>query len=308
MESAELIGPVLAVGLLVFLATLLILYGIFRRRLNLIERLSPDRAGNVDGTGVQAWTKRLEEVLIPIGEMLPRSPAEMTRQEKKLAQAGIRRKESVLLLNGAHVVIATALLLGSWAAGYLAAHPFLYVMLSILGGAAIPDIWLMRRISRRKADIQDSLPNFLDLTVVCIEAGLGLDQALMRVSEELRLAHPDFSDELRVRNLEVSMGRSRSEAFRNLAERTGVEDLKTLIAILIQTDRFGTSVGQAFRTFSDSLRTRRRQRAEEQAAKLAIKMILPMVLFIFPAVFIVILGPAVIAIVRDLLPALTGNQ
>jgi tight adherence protein C len=127
------------------------------------------------------------------------------------------------------------------------------------------------------------------------------------VGQEIRVAHPDLADELQLRNLEVNMGRTRSDAFRNLADRTGVEDLKALVAILIQTDRFGTSVGQALRTFSDSLRVKRRQRAEELAAKLAIKMVIPMVVFIFPGVFIVILGPAFIKIIRDLLPTLAGQ-
>jgi len=148
----------------------------------------------------------------------------------------------------------------------------------------------------------------MDLAVIAVEAGLGLDQALLCVGDEISVAHPALADELRLRNLEVNMGRSRSEALRNLAERTGVEDLKALIAILIQTDKFGTSVGQALRTFSESLRIKRRQRAEEQAAKLAIKMVIPMVVFIFPGVFIVILGPAFIAIVRDLLPTLSGSN
>ena len=147
----------------------------------------------------------------------------------------------------------------------------------------------------------------MDLAIISIEAGLGLDQALLRVGDEIRMAHPELADELLVRNLEVNMGRSRSDAFRNLAERTGLEDLKALVAILIQTDRFGTSVGQALRIFSESLRTKRKQRAEEQAAKLAIKMIVPMVLFIFPAVFIVILGPPLLAILRELLPMLAGQ-
>ena len=130
---------------------------------------------------------------------------------------------------------------------------------------------------------------------------------MLRVGDEISVAHPSLSDELALRNLEVNMGRSRSDAFRNLADRTGVEDLKALVAILIQTDKFGTSAGQALRTFSEAMRVKRRQRAEEQAAKLAIKMVIPMCLFIFPGVFIVILGPAFIAIIRDLLPTLAGN-
>jgi tight adherence protein C len=295
-----------AIGFLIFLASLLVLYGLFRRPVNLQERLKSAPAENPEA-GISGVVKRLESILIPIGEMLPRSPAEMSRQEKKLVQAGIRRKEAVLLLNAAHVVIAVLFLLLFATTGYLYRQPMLFVVLSIFGGAALPDIWLKRKTDRRKENIQHALPDAMDLAVVSVEAGLGLDQALMRVGEEIRIAHPDLANELQLRNLEINMGRSRSDAFRNLAERTGVEDLKALVAILIQTDRFGTSVGQALRTFSDGLRVKRRQRAEEQAAKLAIKMVLPMVLFIFPGVFIVILGPAFIAIIRDLLPTLAGQ-
>jgi len=251
--------------------------------------------------------KRLEKVLIPIGEMLPRSPKEMSRQERRLVQAGIRRKDAVILLNASHLLIAGLLLLAFASKGYLYRQPMLFVVLSLLLGAAIPDIWLKTRTEKRKLNIQHGLPDAMDLAVIAIEAGLGLDQALARVGNEIRVAHPDLADELHLRNLEVNMGRSRSDAFRNLADRTGVEDLKALVAILIQTDRFGTSVGQALRTFSDSLRTKRRQVAEEKAAKLAIKMVVPMMLFIFPGILIVILGPAMIAIIRDLLPALAGQ-
>jgi tight adherence protein C len=239
--------------------------------------------------------------------MLPRSPTEMSRQERRLVQAGIRRKDGVLLLNAAHLVIAGSLLFVFASQGHLYRQPLLYLVLSLLGGAAIPDIWLKTRTEKRKENIQHGLPDAMDLAVISIEAGLGLDQALLRVGNEIRVAHPELADELHLRNLEVNMGRSRSDAFRNLADRTGVEDLKALVAILVQTDRFGTSVGQALRTFSDSLRTKRRQVAEEKAAKLAIKMVLPMVLFIFPGILIVILGPAFLAIVRDLLPKLAGH-
>jgi tight adherence protein C len=303
----ETLQIALAIGFLIFLATLLALYGLFKRPLNLRQRLAPAEATKSDESGVKAFVKRVENLLIPIGEMLPRSPDEMSRQERKLAQAGIRRKDAVLLLNAAHVVLVLLFLLIFASTGYLYRHTLLFLVLSVFGGAAIPDIWLKRKTERRKQNIQYALPDAMDLAVICVEAGLGLDQALMRVGQEIRLAHPELADELQLRNLEVNMGRSRSDAFRNLAERTGVEDLKALVAILIQTDRFGTSVGQALRTFSDSLRTKRRQRAEEAAAKLAIKLIIPMVLFIFPGVFIVILGPAFIAIIRDLLPTLAGQ-
>src|SRR5262249_14044994 len=157
-----------------------------------------------------------ENVLIPIGEMLPRSPAELSRQERKLVQAGIRRKDAVLLLNGAHVVLVI-LFLGLFATkGYLYRQPMLFGVLSIFLGAALPAIWLKKRTERRKENIQHALPDAMDLAVVSVEAGLGLDQALLRVGQEIRSAHPDLSDELHLRNLEVQMGRSRSEAFRNL--------------------------------------------------------------------------------------------
>jgi tight adherence protein C len=252
-------------------------------------------------------TRQVERALVSMGEKLPRSPAEMSRQERKLVQAGYRRKDAVLLLNGSHIAVILLLLLAFGSFGYLYRQPVVSIAISIFLGALIPDMWLRKAIQRRQQNIQFALPDAMDLSVIAVEAGLGLDQALMRVGDEINVAHPDLADELRLRNLEINMGRSRSEALRNLADRTGVEDLKALVAILIQTDKFGTSVGQALRTFSESLRVKRRQRAEEMAAKLAIKMVIPMVLFIFPGVFIVILGPAFIAIIRDLLPTLNGQ-
>ena len=295
----------IAVGLLIFLGGLLALVGISKKRLNLDRRLN--QPGEQVGTTIEGVTKQVERALVSIGEKLPRSPAEMTRQERKMVQAGYRRKDAVLLLNGAHVAVLTLSLLIFLASGFFYRQPVISIVFSIFIGAVIPDLWLRRAILRRQEEIQFALPDAMDLAVIAVEAGLGLDQALMRVGDEIITAHPALADELRLRNLEVNMGRSRSDALRNLAERTGVEDLKALIAILIQTDKFGTSVGQALRTFSDSLRVKRRQRAEEQAAKLAIKMVIPMVLFIFPGVFIVIVGPAFIAIIRDLLPTLSGN-
>jgi tight adherence protein C len=232
----------------------------------------------------------------------------MSRQERRLVMAGYRRKDAVLVLNGCHIAVLLLALVAFAATGYLYRQPVISLVMSVFIGAAIPDLWLRKAIQRRQENLQFGLPDAMDLAVIAVEAGLGMDQALMRVGDEINLAHPDLADELRLRNMEINMGRSRSDALRNLAERTGVEDLKALVAILIQTDKFGTSIGQALRTFSDSLRVKRRQRAEEQAAKLAIKMVVPMVLFIFPGVFIVILGPAFIAIVRDLLPTLSGTK
>jgi len=303
----EALPIAIVVGLLIFLGGILALSGISKKPLNLGRRLNRDAPAEEEGA-VAGVTKQVERALVSIGERLPRSTSEMSRQERRLVQAGYRRKDAVMLLNGSHVAVVLILLIGFASFGYLYRQPVISFVLCLFLGAAIPDMWLRRAMGRRQEAIQFGLPDGMDLAVIAVEAGLGLDQALLRVGEEISIAHPELADELRLRNIEINMGRSRSEALRNLAERTGVEDLKALVAILIQTDKFGTSVGQALRTFSDSLRIKRRQRAEEQAAKLAIKMVVPMVLFIFPGVFIVILGPAFIAIVRDLLRTLSGTK
>ncbi|HET9942368.1 MAG TPA: type II secretion system F family protein, partial [Terriglobia bacterium] len=265
----------IAVGLLMFLGVLLALFGIAKKRHNLDRRLNQPGEQPDEPSAIAGVTKQVERALVSIGERVPRSPAEMSRQERRLVQAGYRRKDAVLLLNGSHIAVVLLFLAIFASFGYLYRQPVFSFAISLFLGAALPDLWLRKMIQRRQDSIQFAMPDAMDLAVIAVEAGLGLDQALLRVGDEIRVAHPDLADELRLRNLEVNMGRTRSEALRNLAERTGVEDLKALVAILIQTDKFGTSVGQALRTFSDSLRVKRRQRAEEQAAKLAIKMVVP---------------------------------
>jgi tight adherence protein C len=167
-------------------------------------------------------------------------------------------------------------------------------------GFFLPRFVLKRMIRNRQRRLTLGLPDALDLTVICVEAGLALDQALMRVGEDLRHAHPELSSEFHMFNLEMRAGKPRVEALHNLAARTGVDDIRALVATLVQTDRFGTSVAQALRVHSDSLRTERRQRAEEAAAKTTIKMVVPLVLFILPSLVFVTLGPAVISLIRAL--------
>lgn len=298
----------LAVGFLIFVAVALILYAVFQKRMDLGSRLNSRTAPEAQTSKVHTVVQRIEQVARPIGQMLPRSPEEMSRQEKKLVRAGYRRKDAVILFYAAQLITGLALLTAAALTGYLYKNAILSIALSLFGGAALPDMWLKSRMNFRMRRIQFALPDAMDLAIVAVEAGLGLDQALKRVGDEIKISYPELSEELYLRNIEVNMGRTRADALRNFAERIGVEDLKALVAILIQTDRFGTSVGAALRTFSESLRVKRRQRAEEQAAKLAVKMIVPMVVFVFPAVFVVILGPAAITIVRDLLPALSGGK
>jgi tight adherence protein C len=231
----------------------------------------------------------------------------MSRQEHRLAQAGIRRRDAPLLLYGGKIAFAIVMFLICATVPSIRANPILLIALPILLGALIPDMVLTRLIQRRKTLLQQGLPDALDLAVICVEAGLGLDQSLIRIGQELENVHPALSQELNLYSLEVNAGRKRADALRNLGQRTDVDDIKAFSAVLIQTDRFGTSVAKALRVFADTMRSKRRQRAEEQAAKMSIKMIPPLVFFIFPAIFVVILGPAIIAIVRHLLPGLSAG-
>ena len=178
---------------------------------------------------------------------------------------------------------------------------FMICMFLAVGGFYLPEIWLRRRIANRRERIFLGLPDLLDLLVICVEAGMGLDAAFSRVAEEMRLSNRVLSDEFRLLNLELRAGKLRRDAMRDLALRVGLEDMRSLVTVLIQTERFGTSIADALRVFSDSLRTKRFQRAEEIAAKLPVKLMLPLILFIFPALFVAILGPAAINIARILL-------
>lgn len=296
------------IGALVFLAVMTIGSAVMGRSRTLEERV---RTGDEEVPGprfnFRNMLKRSEQIIRPLGEIIPRSPDEMSRQERRLVKAGFRRKDAAVLFYGVKLALAILFLVIFTAAGYPTQNVFLHVVVAVLFGAVLPDFWLGRRISKRKENIQLGIPDALDLTVVCVEAGLGLDQSLMRIGQEIRSIHRDLSDELRLLNLEVNAGKSRAQSLRNLANRTEVDDLKALVAVLIQTDRFGTSIAQSLRVFSDSLRVKRRQRAEEKAAKTTIKMIPPLVFFILPAIFVVVLGPAIITLVQEFLPSL-GNQ
>jgi tight adherence protein C len=170
-------------------------------------------------------------------------------------------------------------------------------------GFYLPDIWLRIRTARRRKKIFNGLPDALDLLVVCVEAGMGLDAAITRVGEEIRFTDRELSDELRLLNLELRAGKTRVEALRNLGKRVDLEDMNSLVTLLVQTEKFGTSIAQALRVYSDTFRTKRYQAAEELAAKLPVKLLFPLVFFIFPAIFVVILGPAVIQIIHTF----TGN-
>ena len=296
-------------GALLFVGLFAAGYAALSARLKLAGRLE-DREQRLQKAEFN-WLQYLrgsEKVFKPLGEMLPRSPEEMTRQERRLVQAGIRRRDAPAIFYGVKVALAIAVFIGFIATGYWRTNPLLYTALPILVGALLPDIWLNRAMINRKDRIRRALPDAMDLAVVCVEAGLGLDQSLMRIGQELRPSYPDLSDELHLYGLEVNAGKKRVEALRNLGSRTEVDDLKALVAVLIQTDRFGTSIAQSLRVFAESMRTKRRQRAEERAAKMAVKMIPALAFFFIPAILIVVLGPGLIAIGKYLLPGLGGGK
>jgi tight adherence protein C len=165
-------------------------------------------------------------------------------------------------------------------------------------GYLLPGLVLGRLTTRRKREIRDGLPDALDLFIVCVEAGCGLDQAIVKATEELEITYPALTYELRLITTEIRAGKSRIEAFKNFAARTQVDDVQSLVSLLVQTDKFGTSIAQALRTHAETSRTKRRQNAEERAGKIGVKLVFPLVFFLFPALYIVILGPAVIAFVR----------
>lgn len=281
-------------------------YALLMTRPNVEERLrgTPVVKRRLD---LMSLVRRSEKVLRPLGEMLPRSPEEMTRQERRLTSAGIRRRDGPYILYGVKIALVVVLFILFTAALPIRLNVMLSIALAILFGALIPDLILSRLIKNRKDSLQRAMPDALDLAVVSVEAGLGLDQSLVRIGQELKNVYPALSDELNLYSLEVNAGRKRADALRNLGQRTDVDDIKSFVTVLIQTDRFGTSVAQSLRVFADSMRTKRRQRAEEHAAKMSIKMIPPLVFFIFPAIFIVVLGPAAISIIRNLLPNLGGG-
>ena len=176
------------------------------------------------------------------------------------------------------------------------------LLFAAIGGSIayyMPTRWRGRKIDLRRAEIRNGLPDATDLLIVCLEAGSGLDQALARVAEELEIAYPALAKELEIIGAETRAGKPRIEAFKNFAERTKVDDVRSLVAMLVQSDRFGTSLGQALRTHADTSRTKRRQRAEERAAKLSVKLLFPLVFCLFPAFFTVVLGPAMVQIYRQ---------
>jgi tight adherence protein C len=226
--------------------------------------------------------------------VLPKSQAEVSVTQQRLIRAGYRKDTAVNLFYGAKVLVPLTLCLLTLVTGLARSNAFFVYALALGLGFLTPDFWLGRRITLRQKRIRLGLPDVLDLMVICIEAGLSMDQATARTAEELRVAQPVISDELGIVVLEQRAGRARSDAWKQFAERTAVDSVRNLVSVLVQSEQLGTSVAKTLRVHSDTLRIQRRQRVEEQAAKTTIKLVFPLVLFIFPSLFLVTLGPALI--------------
>jgi tight adherence protein C len=229
-----------------------------------------------------------------LDRVLPKSQQELSVAQQRLVRAGYRTESALRVFNGAKIVTPVSLLLFMWASGLLSGSPFFAFALAIGGGFILPDFWLGRRISRRQKQIRRGLPDALDFLVICIEAGLSVDQATIRTAEELHRAHPALSDELDMVVLESRAGRPRSDSWKQFGERTGVDTVRVLATILVQSEQLGTSISKTLRVHADTLRVKRRQHIEEQAAKTTVKLVFPLVLFIFPSLFVVVLAPSAI--------------
>jgi tight adherence protein C len=257
---------------------------------------------------------RLFKFLGAIGEAAkPKNVDEMSHMRRTLVKAGYRSIDTPLIFFGTRLLLAIALP-AMFAVLRTSALPMLtymhtmvlFIFLAVAGFYG-PNLWVKIRTQRRQRKIVEGFPDALDLMTVCVEAGLGLDAALNQVADEISMNNRALSEELKLVNLELRAGQSRQNALRNLSLRTDLEDVNNFTTLLIQTDNFGTSIGQALRVHSDTMRTKRHHRAEEKAAKLPVKLLFPLVFFIFPSMFVVILGPAVIQMIRILLPTLGGK-
>jgi tight adherence protein C len=310
------------ISLLIFMMVLLGSMGLYlvlgsRATMKVIKRRAEGQIGvapsGSDSIGL-SFKDKLHSLLTRLGEASkPSNASEVSALREALLTAGYRHTQAPILFMGTKLLLSV-LVLGMVAIvpAKLLGFPTATAQLVIYVGAAsagyfLPMLWLRHAINQRKEKILEAFPDALDLMVVCVEAGLGLDAAINRVSSEIRFAHKELAEEFNLVSLELRTGLSRTEALKNLSRRIDLEEVSSLVALLVQTDKFGTSVGQALRVHSDAMRVNRHLRAEELAAKLPVKLLFPLVFFIFPSLFVVVVGPAVVKIARTLLPSL-GSQ
>jgi tight adherence protein C len=266
----------------------------------LVQRGREGLLADVELTEVAApWVKRFQQAV-------PKSPKEMSKLRRRMATAGYRSVTAAVLYGASELILpivfgGIAFLLVGWSKWH-------FVLFAAAIGYMAPSVWLGRQTSLRQKEIRNGLPDALDLLIVCIEAGSGIDQAIVKASDELDISYPALAEELRLVTTEVRAGKPRLEAFKNFASRTKVDEVRSLVAMLIQTDRFGTSVAQALRTHAEVSRTKRRQNAEERAGKIGVKLVFPLVFCLFPSLYVAILGPAVVDYVTKFKPGIAEQR
>ncbi|MCB1021606.1 MAG: type II secretion system F family protein [Acidobacteria bacterium] len=251
------------------------------------------------------------DALVRLGDLVPASPADLSTVQQRLYKAGFRTPTALRVFLGLKVVLTVALPAAVWILlrqmGVGSDNLILLLVMAAGLGYAAPGEIVNYLVKRRHKRIEKALPNALDLLVVCVESGLGLDQAIMQVSREMQQGYKELSSEFAICNLEMRHGKRRAEALRNLGDRTGIDDMKKLVGTLVQADRFGTSIAQTLRTHAEFMRTNARQRAEEKAAKIGIKLVFPIFFCILPSLFVVTVGPVLVRIFTQLIPMMTGS-
>jgi len=271
-----------------------------------IGTAAPSAGLGVEGLGSQRPEGVVVTLVKKLGEKVPISPEEATYTRRYLYAAGYRSDSAVAVYYGIRVIVFVAFLAAAWVGwSYVPLVPTLRIVILLLGavlGYFVPTMVLDWLVGRRQEILQYALPDALDLMVVCVEAGLGIDQAIVNVAKELMSTHPELCEELELISLEMQAGKSRQEALRNLGQRTGEDEIKKLVAVLIQTDRFGTSMADSLRTHSEFMRIRRRQKAEERANKVGVKLVFPIFFCILPAMLLVVAGPGLLQIMKELFP------
>jgi tight adherence protein C len=318
-----MIGFAILISLLAFITLILFGLGVFfyidyqKERWKISKRIK-QMSGVIRSEEFTDVFYRIKGQLVKfvgsLGKLVkPKSEGEFSQLQKNLLKVGYRRETASAIFLGIKAFstiffLGVSFLMRLWIVKSISSfHLMLLSVILVAVGFYLPNLWLRMKIAKREEKILEGFPDALDLMVVCVEAGIGLDAAITRVGEEMRLSNKVLYEEFKLLSLELRAGKQRRDALRNLAMRTDMEDVSSLVTLLIQTDKFGTSIAQALRVHSDSMRTKRYQRAEELATKLPVKMVFPLIVFIFPSIFVTVLGPAIIQIFRILLPRLAGQ-
>jgi tight adherence protein C len=288
----------LAVFLLIASGGLLLFYReVMLQRIS--EVIHPRPKEKSIGSVVQQAKSSIGSLMESVENLMPRSDKEVSIVVQRLTRAGYRNESAVKVFYGCKVAAPILLSALALVTGLASLGPFFVYLMTLGVGFLAPDFWLGKKIKKRQKKINRGLPDVLDLLVICMEAGLSLDQATARTAQELNQSQPELCDELNIVVLEQHAGRGRADAWKHMAERTGVESVRNLVSMLVQTEQFGTSIAKVLRVHSDSLRVQRVQMIEELASKTSVKLVFPLVLFIFPALFLVTLGPAAIVMVES---------